>query len=63
MRAVGLEPTLLPEQEPKSCASASSATPAAMPARYLRRRTLVIVGTVGAARSGPFGGMPTVIDR
>lgn len=28
MRAEGLEPTLLAEQEPKSCASASFATPA-----------------------------------
>ena len=28
LRVVGLEPTLLPEQEPKSCASANFATPA-----------------------------------
>ena len=44
MRAVGLEPTLLPEQEPKSCASASSATPAS-------------ATTLSAATHGDHGGI------
>src|SRR6476619_8046609 len=34
VRAEGLEPTLLAEQGPKPCASASFATPAAKPSRY-----------------------------
>ena len=37
VRAEGLEPTLLAEQGPKPCASASFATPAARPSRYRPR--------------------------
>ena len=41
VRAEGLEPTLLAEQGPKPCASASFATPAAKPSRYRTGRSTV----------------------